>query len=210
MHTGSVPCSGRAVVGEVKGHPSDPEPVRWYWSTAPFIPHSQWVSSCTRFPCARVELTAVRAGSLTPRGCMLSAPPLGRRPTRHDLAHGGLAQAARFPSQVHLPPFTHGRWWQSVIPVSACAPLIEGVLPRRGRGGVEQREVMMRPMAQRLCTWGTRWGRMSRCVGRGQHLCLWLSPPLGVSQAIVSPSFVSAERPQGLPEPGHNSQGRGA
>ena len=61
-----------------------------------------------------------------------------------------------------------------------------------------------------LCTWGTRWGRMSRLVGRGQHLCLWLSPPLGVSQAIVSPSFVSAERPQGLPEPGHNSQGRGA
>ena len=57
----------------------------------------------------------------------------------------------------------------------------------------------MRPMAQRLCTWGTRWGRMSRCVGRGQQLCLWLSPPLGVSQAIISPSIVSADWPQGLP-----------
>ena len=53
VHAGSVPCSGRAVVGEVEGHPSDPEPVRWYWSTAPFIPHSQWVSSCTRSLCAR-------------------------------------------------------------------------------------------------------------------------------------------------------------
>ena len=87
VHAGSVPCSGRAVVGEVEGHPSDPEPVRWYWSTAPFIPHSQWVSSCTRFPCARVELTAVRAGSLTPRGCIMrQGTP---EPSLHPLREGG-------------------------------------------------------------------------------------------------------------------------
>ena len=45
--------------------PGDPEPARFCWSTASFIPPpSGGVSLRARFPCAGVELTAVRAGSL--------------------------------------------------------------------------------------------------------------------------------------------------